>query len=549
MNSSFSFFFLFYEKKRKEKITYNIFSRMSNEKRNDEIEFLGESPKHGRAVIQCPPHLAPSSINFPNSQNLGLPRSNRVSGGNGADIMRSDGGHYSGAAVAAPVVAGPLIGRYVPVPAGRGRPEGVNAFVPNPFPFGRGGRDMHNARHMKAGKRGGRGHDGWRDFLGNEPGFDLRADSGSGSARRRPRSSRDFEGGNFPALHTGFGFPLPQVLGSGMNMGGGLPPYSNVPHLFAPGPDPSPEELAAMHPLARAAALTRLQRDFTPEDYDLLNALDAPPSSAAGAESEQSQLEEAMLVSRISAIPMIRMPNLSLKRCLSEGRGGSMGVKRGYQSIKESSGGFMASSEGALVVLDDTQSPNLLSPEHAAEGPFLGQRRQQKRKHMGGSFSSEGIIVFDDEDDDGDEVDIEECEDEVDDDEEEDDFLDVDVECATGQKKKRVGLSGKGLIVVDGEDSGGISVHAHKRKQVGSGTSDDACIENQSSAAKRKDGDQETPPNGPIINEACAVCLEDMPAGTLVKLLTCSHRFHDECISKWLVISKLKCPVCKFLAC
>lgn len=47
------------------------------------------------------------------------------------------------------------------------------------------------------------------------------------------------------------------------------------------------------------------------------------------------------------------------------------------------------------------------------------------------------------------------------------------------------------------------------------------------------------------LNESCSVCLEDMPAGSKVRLLPCYHRFHITCISKWLKISKLKCPVCK----
>ena len=36
-----------------------------------------------------------------------------------------------------------------------------------------------------------------------------------------------------------------------------------------------------------------------------------------------------------------------------------------------------------------------------------------------------------------------------------------------------------------------------------------------------------------------------MPAGSRVRLMPCFHRFHGECIFKWLVVSKLKCPVCK----
>ena len=39
------------------------------------------------------------------------------------------------------------------------------------------------------------------------------------------------------------------------------------------------------------------------------------------------------------------------------------------------------------------------------------------------------------------------------------------------------------------------------------------------------------------LNESCSVCLEDMPAGSKVRLLPCYHHFHITCISKWLVFS------------
>jgi len=42
----------------------------------------------------------------------------------------------------------------------------------------------------------------------------------------------------------------------------------------------------------------------------------------------------------------------------------------------------------------------------------------------------------------------------------------------------------------------------------------------------------------------CAICLEDMLTGVLVKTLPCSHYFHPGCIDNWLV-SRANCPLCK----
>ena len=43
---------------------------------------------------------------------------------------------------------------------------------------------------------------------------------------------------------------------------------------------------------------------------------------------------------------------------------------------------------------------------------------------------------------------------------------------------------------------------------------------------------------------SCAVCLDDFASGDRVTRLPCIHRYHSECISKWLANSSL-CPVCK----
>ncbi|KAL2527006.1 RING/U-box superfamily protein [Abeliophyllum distichum] len=45
--------------------------------------------------------------------------------------------------------------------------------------------------------------------------------------------------------------------------------------------------------------------------------------------------------------------------------------------------------------------------------------------------------------------------------------------------------------------------------------------------------------------ESCTVCLEEMVEGSMVATLTCSHIFHDDCISEWLKRSHY-CPNCRF---
>lgn len=47
-----------------------------------------------------------------------------------------------------------------------------------------------------------------------------------------------------------------------------------------------------------------------------------------------------------------------------------------------------------------------------------------------------------------------------------------------------------------------------------------------------------------VINNACAVCLDDFAGSTSVKVLPCRHGFHVPCIDEWLARSDL-CPICK----
>ncbi|XWS23183.1 hypothetical protein CRYUN_Cryun29cG0099200 [Craigia yunnanensis] len=43
----------------------------------------------------------------------------------------------------------------------------------------------------------------------------------------------------------------------------------------------------------------------------------------------------------------------------------------------------------------------------------------------------------------------------------------------------------------------------------------------------------------------CVVCLEEWKAGEVAKVMPCKHKFHDECIEKWLGIHG-SCPVCRY---
>ena len=46
------------------------------------------------------------------------------------------------------------------------------------------------------------------------------------------------------------------------------------------------------------------------------------------------------------------------------------------------------------------------------------------------------------------------------------------------------------------------------------------------------------------IAENCAICMEQLCSGETCETLPCFHRYHEDCISKWLKL-KLTCPMCK----
>ena len=60
--------------------------------------------------------------------------------------------------------------------------------------------------------------------------------------------------------------------------------------------------------------------------------------------------------------------------------------------------------------------------------------------------------------------------------------------------------------------------------------------EEPSAGGSTKDGDQSN----------CAICIDALKTGQMVKALQCSHKFHSKCINDWLKV-QLKCPLCKQL--
>jgi len=45
--------------------------------------------------------------------------------------------------------------------------------------------------------------------------------------------------------------------------------------------------------------------------------------------------------------------------------------------------------------------------------------------------------------------------------------------------------------------------------------------------------------------ESCTICIADYKQGDKIKTLPCMHKFHKDCIDKWLGL-KSECPMCKY---
>jgi len=49
-----------------------------------------------------------------------------------------------------------------------------------------------------------------------------------------------------------------------------------------------------------------------------------------------------------------------------------------------------------------------------------------------------------------------------------------------------------------------------------------------------------------VVNEQCAICLEELEARHKVRELgNCCHAFHEGCINKWVENGQVTCPLCR----
>lgn len=46
-----------------------------------------------------------------------------------------------------------------------------------------------------------------------------------------------------------------------------------------------------------------------------------------------------------------------------------------------------------------------------------------------------------------------------------------------------------------------------------------------------------------VSEDICVICLDNIPHDKLV--LPCGHKFHSDCITRWLLDCSFTCPVCK----
>jgi RING-finger-containing ubiquitin ligase len=85
-----------------------------------------------------------------------------------------------------------------------------------------------------------------------------------------------------------------------------------------------------------------------------------------------------------------------------------------------------------------------------------------------------------------------------------------------------------------------ISVHTIKKTPV------KPTLFGKSSATKTgtKESVKKEESTGPSSNQSCAICIGDYKHGDRLRTLPCLHKFHVECIDKWLK-KKSECPICK----
>lgn len=45
--------------------------------------------------------------------------------------------------------------------------------------------------------------------------------------------------------------------------------------------------------------------------------------------------------------------------------------------------------------------------------------------------------------------------------------------------------------------------------------------------------------------ERCLICLDDYAPEGNVRLMSCKHAFHKDCVDKWLQVGRNNCPACR----
>ncbi|CAK9183740.1 unnamed protein product [Ilex paraguariensis] len=91
----------------------------------------------------------------------------------------------------------------------------------------------------------------------------------------------------------------------------------------------------------------------------------------------------------------------------------------------------------------------------------------------------------------------------------------------------------QGMVVIEGRSSSLDSLLRDLLSKDGQPPASKASIEAMPSVEIREGEDGE-----------CVVCLEEWEVGGMAKEMPCKHRFHGECIEKWLGIHG-SCPVCR----
>ncbi|KAJ2886950.1 hypothetical protein H4R27_000273 [Coemansia aciculifera] len=91
--------------------------------------------------------------------------------------------------------------------------------------------------------------------------------------------------------------------------------------------------------------------------------------------------------------------------------------------------------------------------------------------------------------------------------------------------------------------------HAHSCPHLAMPSSDKPGLHRVSSVLHclRQTADEELPVANGWGDDAleCAICLDDIHVGHVIRNLPCPHVFHAECIDRWLLCQSSTCPLCK----